>query len=126
LITYYYRFYPIVFHSFSDAVISVGEIKKTLGDEGKLYGIGQDSNCLVFFVSIKVGEKFNKLEKELFFHENFRPSIIQTKASIVSENYDKSFQLIDTFIYPQFDTKEESQEERIAVWDILKSLSNKN
>lgn len=28
--TYYYRFYPIVFHSFSDAVIGVGEIKKKL------------------------------------------------------------------------------------------------
>ena len=95
-----------------------------MGNEGKLYGIGQDCDCLIFFVSIKVGEKFNKLGKELFFHENFRPSIIQTKASIVSENYDNSFQLIDTYIYPQFNTKEESQEERIAVWDILKTLSN--
>lgn len=124
MITYYYRFYPIVFHSFIDAEISIDKIKETLGNEGKLYGIGQDCDCLIFFVSIKVGEKFNKLGKELFFHENFRPSIIQTKASIVSENYDNSFQLIDTYIYPQFDTKEESQEERIAVWDILKTLSN--
>jgi hypothetical protein len=43
---------------------------------------------------------------------------------MISENYDNSFQLIDTYIYPQFDTKEESQEERIAVWDILKTLSD--
>ena len=125
MITYYYRFYPIAFHSFIDAEISIDEIKKTLGNEGKLYGIGQDCDCIIFFVSIKVGEKFNRLEKELFFHENFRPSIIQTKSSMISENYDNSFQLIDTCIYPQFNTKEEeSQEERIAIWDIIKTLSN--
>lgn len=123
MITYYYRFYPIVFHSFIDAEISIDKIKETLGNEGKLYRIGRDCDCLIFFVSIKVGEKFNKLGKELFFHENFRPSTIQTKASIVSENYGNSFQIIDTYyIYPQFNTKEESQEERIAVWDIIKNI----